>query len=258
MHKVYCFRNLLLLYFCRLSITRLVLCPLKKSKLPVTEKPELTPAEEDYLKAIFTISEWEVRPVSTGAISRQLNTAPASVTDMLHKLALKQLISYQKYRGVSLTLSGIKAATSLIRRNRLWRVFLVQKLRFAWHQVDEIAGSLEHLYSPELISRLDAFLDYPRFDPFGDPIPNAEGKFTIRTQTTLLEMPLYQAGTVLGVKDQSPDFLVHLSKLNIKPGAEIKIIEKSDFDQAMKVVIDSKHEAILGKAVSQLILMKKN
>lgn len=229
----------------------------KEPNLPSPEKSDLTPAEEDHLKAIFTISEWEVGPVSTGAIARLLNTAPASVTDMILKLAAKQLITYQKYKGVSLTPSGNKAATILIRRNRLWRVFLVQKLRFAWHQVNDIAGTLEHLSSPELISRLDAFLDYPKFDPFGDPVPNAEGKFTIRTQTTLLEMYPLQSGTVLGVRDHSPDFLMHLSKLNIKPGAEIRIVERSDFDQAMKVIIDAKHEAILGKTVSQLILMKK-
>ena len=233
-----------LLYFCHV--------------LSFINLPMPTPKEEDYLKAIFTISEKEMRSVSTGAIARQLQIAPATVTDMLVKLSTRQLIIYEKYKGVSLTPAGNRIATGLIRRNRLWLVFLVQKLRFSWHQVEEITESMEHIESEELISRLDAFLDYPRFDPFGDPIPNADGKFTIRTQATLTELSLQQSGTVLGVKEHSTDFLLHLSKLNIRPGAEIRVIEKSEYDHSMKVIIDQKHEALLGKQVAQNILMKKN
>jgi DtxR family Mn-dependent transcriptional regulator len=217
----------------------------------------LTPTEENYLKAIFKIAETEKKTVSTNAIAKHLGTTAASVTDMIKKLSEKSLIHYEKYKGVSLTNTGNKAATHLIRKHRLWEVFLVNKLRFAWHQVHDIAEELEHIDSDELISRLDAFLDYPKFDPHGDPIPNADGRFTLRNQISLSEMPIHQTGIVLGVKESDTDFLKHLTKINIKLGSEISIVSRTDFDQSMRITIDTKYEEVISKKVSQYILMKK-
>lgn len=217
----------------------------------------LTPTEENYLKAIFKIAETEKKTVSTNAIAKHLGTTAASVTDMIKKLSEKSLIHYEKYKGVSLTNTGNKAATHLIRKHRLWEVFLVNKLRFAWHQVHDIAEELEHIDSDELISRLDAFLDYPKFDPHGDPIPNADGRFTLRNQISLSEMPIHQTGIVLGVKESDTGFLKHLTKINIKLGSEISIVSRTDFDQSMRITIDTKYEEVISKKVSQYILMKK-
>ncbi|MBC7884784.1 MAG: metal-dependent transcriptional regulator [Saprospiraceae bacterium] len=213
--------------------------------------------EENYLKAIFKIAEKEKKTVSTNSIARHLKTTAASVTDMVKRLAEKELIHYEKYKGVSLTLSGNKVATNLIRKHRLWEVFLVNKLRFAWHQVHDIAEELEHIEFEELISRLDAFLDFPKFDPHGDPIPNAEGKFTLRSQISLSELNVSSQGIVLGVKEHQTEFLKHLTKLNIKLGSEIKIIEITDYDLSMKILIDHKHETTISKNISQNLLMKK-
>lgn len=218
----------------------------------------LSSTEENYLKAIFKIAEKEKKSVSTNSIAKQLETTAASVTDMVKRLAEKELINYEKYKGVTLTNAGNKVATSLIRKHRLWEVFLVNKLRFAWHQVHDIAEELEHIDSDELISRLDAFLDYPKFDPHGDPIPNAEGKFTLRNQMSLSEMSISQQGIVLGVKEHQTEFLKHLTKINIKLGSEIKIIEIIDYDQSMKILIDQKHDQIISKQISQNLLMKPN
>jgi DtxR family transcriptional regulator, Mn-dependent transcriptional regulator len=217
----------------------------------------LTSTEENYLKAIFKIAEREKKAVSTNAIAKQIGTTAASVTDMLKKLSEKELIHYEKYKGVSLTLTGNKSATHLIRKHRLWEVFLVNKLRFAWHQVHDIAEELEHIDSEELIARLDAFLDYPKFDPHGDPIPNADGRFTLRNQISLSDLPLGQAGIVLGVKESDAEFLKYLTKLNIKLGSEIVITSITEYDRSMKIIIDNKHEEVITQKVSQSIFMKR-
>ena len=101
-------------------------------------------------------------------------------------------------------------------------------------------------------------MDYPKFDPHGDPIPNAEGKFTLRNQMSLSEMSIAQQGIVLGVKEHHTEFLKHLTKINIKLGSEIKIIEITDYDQSMKILIDQKHDQIISKQISQNLLMKSN
>ncbi len=217
----------------------------------------LTESEENYVKAIFKIAEREKKAVSTTAIAAHLNTSPASVTDMIKKLADKDLVEYERYYGVTLTASGIREATQLIRRHRLWEVFLVEKLRFGWHQVHDIAEQLEHVHSEEMVARLDAFLDYPRFDPHGDPIPNSDGKFTLRTQEALSSFSPGQQGIVLGVKEHDTPFLAYLNQIGIKLGTEIKVLEMTQFDQSQRVMIDKKKETTLTHAVSQLLLMKK-
>ncbi|MGB4959945.1 MAG: metal-dependent transcriptional regulator [Saprospiraceae bacterium] len=216
----------------------------------------LTRTEENYIKAIFKIAEKEKKSVSTNSIATHLNTTPASVSDMIRKLSEKNYILYEKYKGVHLTLTGNKTATHLIRKHRLWEVFLVSKLRFAWHQVHDIAEELEHIDSDQLISRLDAYLDYPKFDPHGDPIPNAEGKFTLRTQMSLAELLITQSAIVLGVKDHHAEFLKYLTKINIKLGSEIKIIDINMYDKSMSIQIDQKYDEVVSKEVSTNLLVK--
>jgi len=143
---------------------------------------QLTHTEENYLKAIYKANQSSKEAVSTNSIAQEMKTSPASVTDMMKKLANKELIIYEKYRGAKLSASGSKTATSLIRKHRLWETFLVQKLGFSWEEVHEIAEELEHINSDKLINRMDEYLGYPKYDPHGDPIPNAEGKFTLREQ----------------------------------------------------------------------------
>lgn len=217
----------------------------------------LSIAEENYIKAIFKIAEKEKKSVSTNAIAKHLSTTAASVTDMLKKLSEKDLVHYEKYKGVSLSNQGNKIATHLVRKHRLWEVFLVSKLRFGWHQVHEIAEELEHIDSDELIARLDAFLDYPKFDPHGDPIPNADGKFTIRNQISLSELYIHQSGIVLGVKENQSDFLKYLTELHIKLGSVIRIIDITLFDKSMKIMIDEKFEASISHQVAQNLLVKR-
>src|ERR1700743_2860074 len=138
-----------------------------------------TLAEENYLKSIYHLS-LNNESVSTNQIAASLSTSAASVTDMLKKLADKELINYARYQGVTLTPSGEKIAVHIIRKHRLWEYFLVEKLDFKWDEVHEMAEEMEHISSKELIDRLDRFMGYPKYDPHGDPIPDSNGNFTAK------------------------------------------------------------------------------
>ncbi|MCI5083695.1 MAG: metal-dependent transcriptional regulator, partial [Saprospiraceae bacterium] len=155
---------------------------------------EFSHTEENYLKAIYKICERKGKAASTNAISNAMQTSAASVTDMLKRLSEKELIHYERYKGVTLAEAGNKIATTLIRKHRLWEVFLVEKLEFSWDEVHEVAEQLEHIRSPKLVEELERYLGYPKFDPHGDPIPDAEGRFTYRKQTLLADMELDTEG----------------------------------------------------------------
>jgi len=136
--------------------------------------------EENYIKAIFKLEELnQSKAVSTNDIAIKLSMQPASVTDMIKRLAEKKIVSYKKYHGVLLTVKGKKIALTIIRKHRLWEVFLVKKLNFKWDEVHEIAEQLEHINSNELVEKLDDFLGNPKFDPHGDAIPDKEGNMRV-------------------------------------------------------------------------------
>ena len=212
--------------------------------------------EENYLKAIYKISEKQDKPVSTNAVSKEIKTSAASVTDMLKRLSEKDLINYEKYKGVSLTVKGTKVATNLIRKHRLWEVFLVEKLKFSWDEVHEVAEQLEHIKSETLVRRLDDFLDNPKFDPHGDPIPDEDGNMTFRKQSQLSEMEEGQEGVVVGVTEDATQFLQYLTKLGLALGSKVKIIEKYEYDNSIKIKMNKKKERILTDKISQNLLIK--
>ena len=159
---------------------------------------------------------------------------------MMKKLATKNLINYQKYQGVTLTERGMKKATLIVRKHRLWEVFLVEKLHFSWDEVHDIAEELEHIQSEVLIDRLDAFLGSPDKDPHGDPIPNKEGVFYNTIKTLLSELDNGDSGTCVAVKNTSKEFLVYLSKMGIALGNEITVVSKEPFDNSMTIRINDK------------------
>ena len=196
-------------------------------------------AEENYLKAIFKLSEKEQRSVSTNSIAEELQTKASSVSDMVKKLSEKNLINYIKYQGVSLTKEGLVLAVHIVRKHRLWEVFLVNNLHFKWDEVHDIAEQLEHIKSPELVARLDAFLEYPNYDPHGDPIPNALGEFPKTSAIPLSELKLLSKGKVVAVEMDEPSFLKYLDKLNISIGTQVVVLEFNDFDNSIDIKIDS-------------------
>lgn len=210
-------------------------------------------AEENYLKTIYHLSEETGGAVSTNAIADNLQTKAASVTDMIKKLSSKGVLSYQKYRGVNVSETGRKAALQVIRKHRLWETFLVDKLKFNWDEVHDVAEQLEHIKSPLLIKRLDEFLAYPKYDPHGDPIPDENGEFKVLSQQVLKDCELNQEGIIVAVKDASSSFLQYLDKIGAYIGAKVKILDKVTFDGSLEIRIDNKKTVFISKEVSENI-----
>lgn len=217
----------------------------------------LSSTEENYLKAIYKISEQEGKAASTNAISNEIKTSAASVSDMLQRLSSKGLTHYEKYKGVTLTEKGNQFATALIRKHRLWEVFLVEKLDFTWDKVHDLAEQLEHIQSPELVNRLDKFLDNPKFDPHGDPIPDADGVFEQRRQVKLSELEINESGILVGVQEDSSSFLQYLDKMGLKLGVELKILEKFEFDNSIKLLVNQAEQITISNKVCKNLFLKK-
>ena len=215
----------------------------------------ITLAEENYLKAILTISLKGNNTVSTNEIAHEMGTSPASVSDMLKKLADKKFIKHQKYKGVKLNNLGKSTAISILRRHRLWETFLVDKLDFNWSQVHDVAEQLEHIKSAELIDKLDNFLGYPSFDPHGEPIPTKKGEIPKRNTISLSKLKAGQQGVVMGVNLDEVNFLDYLNKLNIKIGSLIKVIETEIFDKSLTIKI-KKTKYHISNNVAKHILIK--
>lgn len=213
--------------------------------------------EENYLKAIYKLLEQEGSSVTTNAIAKEINTKAASVTDMLKKLAEKKLIHYQKYQGVTLSEKGEKVALSIIRKHRLWEMFLVEKLNFKWDEVHEVAEQLEHINSDKLIEQLDKFLNFPKTDPHGDPIPDANGKLKYSKSTPLSKFFKDDLCTITGVIDHQPDFLRYLDGSGISLGDEISIKEITPFDRSFQIIINNQHTRFISKQIADNILVQK-
>ena len=212
----------------------------------------LTQSEENYLKAIFTLSQDGKKSISTNDLAEKMTTKASSVTDMLKKLSDKDLVTYQKYQGVTLTDKGLHSAKMIVRKHRLWEVFLVDKLGFSWDEVHEIAEELEHIKSEQLINKLDAFLGFPVADPHGDPIPDAKGVIKKIEKQLLSEVEINASFHCVGVKDSSTDFLKYLDKQKIALGSVVKVIDKEDFDDTLTVEIDGKRLTISNKIANNL------
>lgn len=212
-------------------------------------------SEENYLKSIFHLQKHSKAGVSTNALAEELQTKASSVTDMLKKLADKHLVVYKKYQGVYLSEEGRKTALQIVRKHRLWEVFLVEKLNFSWDEVHEVAEELEHISSEKLISELDQFLNYPKRDPHGDPIPDAQGNYQVANKTLLAELADGEQGTLVGVKDTTSEFLKYLDKNSITLGKSIKVIDKEEFDGSMLLQVDDK-ELRVSKLVTTNIYIK--
>lgn len=218
---------------------------------------DFSAAEENYLKAIYKLSE-QSSVVSTNSIAERLKTSPASVTDMLKKLDAKKAVNYIRYKGANLTDSGKKSALWLIRKHRLWEVFLVQKLNFKWDEVHEVAEQLEHIRSKRMIERLDAFLGNPKVDPHGDPIPDAEGKFHSQPAICLRDAAMHLPLTVVAVKNSSQAFLKYLDKIEVGIGTELQVIERVEFDESLELLLSEEKQLLVSSQVSENIMVIEN
>jgi DtxR family transcriptional regulator, Mn-dependent transcriptional regulator len=214
----------------------------------------MTTSEENYIKVIYHLSLVSPNGVNTNAIAGMLNTKASSVSEMLKKLSDKEVLIYQKYQGVNLTEKGLLSAKMIVRKHRLWEVFLVEKLDFSWDEVHEIAEELEHIKSEKLINKLDEFLDFPSVDPHGDPIPDENGAVKKVEKLLLSEAKLLIDYQCVGVKDTSVAFLQYLDKQNISLGSKIKVIEKENYDETLTIEMQNITLTISNKIATNLYI----
>ena len=191
-------------------------------------------SEENYIKTIYHLQS-EHSTVSTNALAEKLQTRPASVTDMMKKLKAKNLLHYKPYYGFSLSNEGKKIALFIIRRHRLWEVFLSTKLGFGWNEVHTVAEELEHVSSKKLIDRLDEYLGFPPFDPHGDPIPDNKGKIRSVDKLLLSQLPPNLPAEVCQVKNQSEEMLELLAHKNLTIGTRLEVKNHFDFDKSVEL-----------------------
>jgi DtxR family Mn-dependent transcriptional regulator len=215
---------------------------------------QLSISEENYLKTILKIGMKNGYPVSTNSIAHSIHNKAASVSDMLKKLAEKDLIQYQLYKGASLTSKGNDIAMMQLRKHRLWECFLVNKLSFSWNEIHEIAEELEHINSVSLIDKLDEFLGFPKNDPHGDPIPDKMGKIQKNSFVPLSEIKPNKMVKILGVLDSSDAFLVHLNKLKLQLGTVITVMEIDNYDNTFIVEIEGNSLSISSKVAQNLLV----
>ncbi len=210
-------------------------------------------SEENYIKAIYHLQDGQAL-VSTNEIAGRMDTKASSVTDMLKKLSDKNLAEYIPYKGARLTENGVRCANQIIRKHRLWEVFLVEKLDFSWDEVHEVAEQLEHIQSQKLIDQLDKHLDYPKKDPHGDPIPDSNGNYEVINKTLLSQLKKGDKGALVGVIDTSSSFLKYLDKHNIQLGTQISVIEREDFDNSFTLQVNSKSLQVSQQIADNLYL----
>jgi DtxR family Mn-dependent transcriptional regulator len=215
----------------------------------------LSLTEENYLKAIYHLSQDGTSGVSTSEIADAMQTKAASVTDMIKRLSSKGLVSYEKYHGVEISEQGKTNALGVIRKHRLWETFLVNKLGFAWSDVHEVAEQLEHIQSVLLIEKLDVFLGHPSYDPHGHPIPDKHGKVIDVKNQPLSLVEKGRQGKVCSVTDSSSSFLQFLDKVGIHIGSVLLVQEKETFDGSLEVVVDGKKKTSLSREASDNILI---
>ena len=211
-------------------------------------------SEENYIKGIYHLQQ-QTDTVTTNSLANELQTKPASVTDMLKKLQLKKLLEYEKYKGFRLNASGKKVALNIVRRHRLWEYFLVTKLGFAWDKVHVIAEELEHVSSIELIEKLDGFLNFPQTDPHGDPIPDMHGKIPVIRQVSIADIPEKKTGIVSSVGNQSPEMLELLKHYHIGIGTSLKVTKRFSFDGSVEIKVLKQAPCVISEQVAKNIFV---
>ena len=215
----------------------------------------LSTAEENYLKAIYHLSEDGIGPVSTTELAQRMNTSPASITDMVKRLSAKNLLHYERYRGVVMTDLGRSGALGIIRRHRLWETFLVRTLGFRWDEVHDVAEQLEHVQSGLLVDKLDEFLGRPKADPHGHVIPDHLGHVATASQTTLADAPVGTSLQVESIADTDPSLLQYLSKVGLYPGTSVLIVDRRSFDGSMEIRIENNTSFSISKDAGAKLLV---
>lgn len=210
---------------------------------------------EDYLKNIYAITESSGR-VTTSALADRMKISAPAVSEMISKLAKSGFIKNTPYRGFELTKKGQDAAINLIRKHRIWEVFLMKELKYDWDKVHEEAEKLEHSSSDELISRLEEYLAFPEHDPHGHPIPDRSGKISRLKVIPCSELRAGDRAEIKEVSDSDPELLEYLTRMGLKLNDKVEVIEKMNFDNSLQIV-SGKSKIFLSEKLANNIYVEK-
>jgi len=211
-------------------------------------------SKEDYLSVIYKSADTNGE-IKANQIADQLNISGAAVTDMLRKLSDAGYVEYRRYKGTKLTKSGEDYARSMVRRHRIWELFLHQVVGLPWDKVHEEAHNLEHSASDELINRMEEMLDFPEYDPHGDPIPDKNGKLPKgNSGVPLNTVEPGKRVKVNRVHDFDSSFLQYVSKIGIELNKEVIVVEAMEFDHSLLVEIDKKETSISSKVAANIFV----
>lgn len=215
-------------------------------------QPNLSESTEMYLKAMAELGD---RDVAISRVAERLRVTHVSANEMMRKLGEQGLVTHTPYKGVTLTVTGHEAAANVLRRQRLWEVFLYDELRIEWARVYEFACSLEHATAPEVTEALAAFLGYPTVCPRGNPIPDENGNFAPLNGTTLRKVEVGKTVRVLAVNATSTDVLKYLQERNILPGQRIKVVEAAPLEGPLTLDVSGK-EVALGLSMAEFVIVE--
>ncbi len=219
----------------------------------------LSYTEENYLKALLKITfENGSNEAGTNELANTLVVKPATVNDMLKKLKEKELVEYEKYGKITLTSEGRSNAIEVLRKHRLWETFLYEKFDFSWDEVHEVAEQLEHIQSTKLIDKLEKFLDYPEFDPHGDPIPNKKGEIKVHFKKTLADVGVGNSCRMVAVKDNSSSFLQYVVKVGLGINNEIKVLSRQEYDALLVIEVNGQLSSVSQKFAENIFVVCQN
>jgi DtxR family Mn-dependent transcriptional regulator len=208
---------------------------------------------ENYLKNIYKLSSNEGK-VTTSSLSEKLQISPASVSEMIKKLAEEGTLTHTPYKGVELTEEGKLLALRIIRKHRLWEMFLVQVLHFGWDEIDDEAERFEHIMSDKMEEKIDHVLGHPSIDPHGDPIPTKDGVITCSMSYPMVDAHEGSVVRVLRVSDSNSEMLQYVSSIGISLNKEITVRQKMNFDNSLLVRIGDKEVNISSTIASNIFV----
>lgn len=211
-------------------------------------------SEENYLKTLYKLETRQVKKVNNIALSKALELNPATVLEMVRKMTDRKLVEVLSDKTIQLTEKGKKKALQIIRKHRIWEVFLVEKLNYKWNEVHDLAEQLEHIESDDLVKRLEVFLAFPSVDPHGDPIPDENGKMKrIKTQP-LTEASVKKKLTIVALSNSSDEFLKYLDKIGLSIGATVEIVEIEEFDKSVTLLHKKRSIMVSNEAAGNILV----
>lgn len=211
--------------------------------------------EENYLKALFTLTSLKGE-ASVNEVSKQLDIKMPTVNSMMKRLAEKGFVVYESYKPLKLTPKGGKEAALIIRKHRLTEMYLVEKMGFGWEEVHHIAEQIEHIQSPAFFEKMDELLGYPKVDPHGSPIPDADGKIESEHHIKLKECKEGDVVVFSAVSPSSDELLRFLNSKNLELGMHISVQSVEPFDESMTVVYAGRKPEVLSSKVSERLLVQ--